>query len=984
MATRKTNKIDGPMTSLPIYYNNVRSITNKRNICMKIELSPYKVLCLTETWMEEGIFSSVYFPDIFEVYRCDRKIQNGRRAGGVAILIHHTLRSKQINWDDTTVIETNSEFLAVELSIKPKPLVIYLCYMNTFSLEVALRHHKRIEWIVEKYRAHIIMVIGDFNLYDIVWSTDVDDENVYLPKLPHQTNDASSQNRSMYHTSALEFLDKMLTLPMFQLSNIQNRYTNVLDLVFVNETSEFRIREDSNTIVERDQQDPSHKPYEINVDYSAESSCNVEVKTIYCYKRGNYERLCAQLEAINFQHEFNMRDVDSAYEFFIRTVKDLVDRNVPTIRIKKYSNKPKWWTSELQHLKNRRDKLFKRKSDAASTLEYEQALNEFNELNDRLYQNHINRIQENIKSDPAEFWKFARINGGNDKYPSRMNYGDKTGLSTSEIVNLFAEYFESIYVRDEEPWEFEDIYTEMNNAVDVQVSLFDIDKAISKLKNNSGAGPDGLKPIVVKICSSAMVWPIWLLYRKSFEEGKIAKGMKMSRVVPVYKRKGDKSNVKNYRVVAIQPVVTKIHEVAVKSKLDLIIQPRISDAQHGFRCKRSVVTNLLNLSIVAYEAIEKHCQLDLCYGDFKTAFDKVWIRRLMMKFATFCVGKKTGMWLCEYFTGRTNYVQISGAISGVYESPSGVPPGSSLGPSAFTVFINDIVEYIRHVKPLLFADDIKLAAMIRDQSDVILMQRDVDNMRRWCDENRLYFNPEKCFVLSIYRDNVTFIDNTYTLGDHVIERKYDGTDLGLSVDRWFHLGQHIELMTRKCRQIVGCIKHYSNGNFTMETQRILYVAYVRSRLEFASTIWNPSSDVYKDDIESIQKQFVIHLLESRRNAISYRLAPYDDRCKQVKLQNLELRRKVIDAMLAYDIFKNNITDELISSKFVHEESEYDLRRSTLRLLKEPRYDTNYLSKQPIARLIRLVNEFKHIIRDCDNRIEFKMRVMDEIGLTDED
>lgn len=299
-------------SSLPIYYNNVRSITNKLNICMKIELSPYKVLCFTETFLDSSISSSVYFPSKFEVYRCDRKIQSGRRAGGVAILVHHSLISRPITFCDTTVDDENSEFLAVEICIKPQPLIIYLCYMSTFKLDTALRHQQRIESIVEKYRTHKIMVLGDFNLYDIIWTSDDEDETVFLPHLPHAAFDTNRQNRSTYHTDALHFLDKMLSLTLSQISDIGNSSSNVLDLVFVNAPGEIRMCEDKNSIVEKLQQDRSHTPYEINVDYSKKSSCNVELQTIFCYARGNYNRLCAQLESINFQHEFEMRDADSA------------------------------------------------------------------------------------------------------------------------------------------------------------------------------------------------------------------------------------------------------------------------------------------------------------------------------------------------------------------------------------------------------------------------------------------------------------------------------------------------------------------------------------------------------------------------------------------------------------------------------------------------------------------------------------------------
>lgn len=48
------------LSSLPTYYNNVRSITNKRNISIKIEMSVYKVLCFTETWLEQLILSEQF------------------------------------------------------------------------------------------------------------------------------------------------------------------------------------------------------------------------------------------------------------------------------------------------------------------------------------------------------------------------------------------------------------------------------------------------------------------------------------------------------------------------------------------------------------------------------------------------------------------------------------------------------------------------------------------------------------------------------------------------------------------------------------------------------------------------------------------------------------------------------------------------------------------------------------------------------------
>lgn len=114
----------------------------------------------------------------------------------------------------------------------------------------------------------------------------------------------------------------------------------------------------------------------------------------------------------------------------------------------------------------------------------------------------------------------------------------------------------------------------------------------------------------------------------------------------------------NYCVIAITSVIMKIHEMAMKLKLNIIIDPQLSEAQHGFRQKRSVASNLLNLSISTHDAFKKGRQLDVFYGDFKTAFDHVWHRRLVEKIAHYNIGLKTAKWLYEFVTDRMNFVKI--------------------------------------------------------------------------------------------------------------------------------------------------------------------------------------------------------------------------------------------------------------------------------------------------------------------------------------
>lgn len=948
---------------LSMYYNNVRCITNKKNICMKIDLSPYKILCFIETWLTSQQSNSVYFPKQFNVFRCDRT-NSQRRSGGVALLVHVTLISRQIK-----LKPCECECLAIEIKLEPKPLLVYVLYMREFNLVIANQHHKHIEELTLNFPNHQVLVLGDFNIHSIGW--------IHNETSTHYTPiDIASHNTS-YHRNVAEFLSKMESLPLYQLSNMKNVASNVLDLVFVNELKNVKVCEDQNTIIEFSQQDKYHIPYEITIEYCKNRLIkqNERIEVFY-YTKGNYDRMCQQLDNINFAHEFNQMDVDSAFEHFQRIMNELLIKNVPKKSITLNSKRPKWWTRHWQRLKNRRDKMYKRRQKGGSTDEYTEALHRFNELNDKLFKSYIDNVQNNISSNPSEFWNFAKLRNKSSSYPNEMYYLDRNAASPQETVDLFADFFETIYDDKDEKWSFNDVFNQLPTSREINVTLFDIEAAINSIKWKSSIGPDEITPFIIKKCIDAIVWPIWLLFQKTFDSGRIPDKLKLSRVVPVHK-KGDKKDVQNYRVIAISSVILKIFEKAVKFKLNQIIEPQLSSAQHGFREKRSVSTNLMNLSIMAHETFARGTQIDIFYGDFKNAFDRVWHKRLIEKMARYNIGIVTAKWLCEFIIGRTSYVKIGNATSRTYVTMSGVPPGSVLGPSMFSIFIDDLEDVMEHTKLLLFADDVKLLKKISTIDDTIMLQNDINNLQKWSENNHLYLNNQKCAIFTASRRK-SHIKINYKIGDHLIERKEEIRDLGILLDQRLSFSHHIEQITAHARQMIGYIKSVSNGNFSIVTQKILYLAYVRSKLEFASVIWNPYQEIYKDDIESIQKQFVIYLLENRKRAESFRITPYVDRCKTLNIQPLELRRNIADILFAYDIHVFNINDEYLKSKFVRNQSVRALRN--FQCLEVQFYHTDYLKYQPISRLIKLINKYIQNIEQTNSREIFKKIILKELVL----
>ena len=102
----------------------------------------------------------------------------------------------------------------------------------------------------------------------------------------------------------------------------------------------------------------------------------------------------------------------------------------------------------------------------------------------------------------------------------------------------------------------------------------------------------------------------------------------------------------------------------------------------------------------------------------------------------------------------------------------------------------------------------------------------------------------------------------------------------------------------------------------------------------------------------------------------YRLAPYEERCKTLSLVTLSKRRTEIDSMMAYDLYNGRISDSNITRKLITSNHNSALRDN--RLLREILYLNDYGYNQPIARMIRQVNEFSEMM--TLNRSKFKIQV----------
>jgi len=364
-------------------------------------------------------------------------------------------------------------------------------------------------------------------------------------------------------------------------------------------------------------------------------------------------------------------------------------------------------------------------------------------------------------------------------------------------------------------------------------------------------------------------------------------------VSPIYK-KNDASEPLNYRPISLTCVSCKVMETVIRDELMQYFDKHglIANAQHGFRAKKSVSTQLLECQNSWFKTLCRGFALDVVYIDFAKAFDTVCHSKLLHKLAALGVSGRLLSWLQAFLSCRSQRVLVNDALSDSVEVTSSVVQGSVLGPTLFLAYVNDIVDCVKDlpVKMKLFADDVKLYATVDNATG---LQTALDNVSKWSEEWQLSIASSKCCVLGLGAKNP---EHMYQLAGDTISRQNTCRDLGVQLTSSNKSSEHCSIIAAKAIRRAGMILRA----FATNTPDILikaFTVFVRPLLECATPTWSPYLLKDIDAIERVQRYYTRRVFKRCRLPA----ASYPDRLKYFEMESLELRRIRSDLTMYFKI-----------------------------------------------------------------------------------
>ena len=873
--------------NLSVLQLNVRGLINKQEDLIRLinqgGKNKVNVVLLCETWLRKDTVNKVKIPG----YSIVNKIRQGKKGGGVSILIDNQLHYRE-RPDLTNPNSQNFESLCIELKTNSSSLIVLSGYRapNNSEVEFIKEYTELLVKIKKTGRKSIIGL----------------DHNLDLLKC-----DIHKKSQEFLELNIDSNLSPCITKP----TRITHQTATLIDNVFG--SLDLQQKCISNIIIE---------------DISDHLPCLCVFRDIHSTKKASkktlsrklnekkLEAIASALDNIDWHDLLNLKKCESQYSILHEQILQCFDKHAPLrpTNSKVEKCREPWLTTGIIKCIRKQKELY-RKSIRVDNLNVTtgnvKRYNEYKTVLQRV-KRHCKRayFQQkcvDLKNNTKKLWQLINnmVKQSDNKQnliPAMTINGIKeydSNRIANELGHFFAEIGSKLASKTATPkTKINDYIGKIQNN---EKSLYlyptnepEIRKLLRELPNKTSAGHDGISNISLKALGKSLGKPLQIVFNNSLKEGVVPNLMKLADVVPLYKSKAQDVPT-NYRPISLLITISKLLEKIVYKRTYGFLEKYhiLYKSQYGFRKHRSCEQAICELIGEVIKGKEQGMYTAAIFLDLSKAFDSLDHTILLQKLERYGIRGHTNKWFANYLKDRKLRVkcntEFETVYSDYYSTEFGTPQGSCLGPLLFLLFANDLYLNLDHCKCILFADDTTIYFTHRNKRYLEwCLQEDIKNINDWFKANKLTLNVDKsvCMIFNNNKKNKASL--SITIDGSTLPVVTTTKFLGIWLDVDLNWQTHLKNLRLKLLRNIHLLKKTKNL-LDIATKRCIYYAHIHSHIAYGIIVWgNMLSKCHLNKLQKLQNNCIKEILKRKININDYRLLKMLRISELIKLENIKL------------------------------------------------------------------------------------------------
>lgn len=306
------------------------------------------------------------------------------------------------------------------------------------------------------------------------------------------------------------------------------------------------------------------------------------------------------------------------------------------------------------------------------------------------------------------FFDLERRKGKAETIKVVKNENGEEVKSNEEILKEMKRYYEKLFTTEGVKDGKEKMLKQIKNKVgkkdkedcDKEISEEEIERAINELNKKKSPGIDGLGSEFYIVFKDVLISILKEVYDEIFKKGQMNLRMGMGLMKIIYKKKGEKTELKNYRPLTMLNTDLKILSKILANRLKEVM-PKIIGTNQAYGVKgRDIADVTISIKDTIRYMREKKTEGYVISLDFEKAFDRVEHEFLFGVLNSFGFGENFIKWVKILYNGAVSRIKCNGFLTECFKLTRSIRQGCPMSALLYSLVAEPLGLAMRQEKEI--------------------------------------------------------------------------------------------------------------------------------------------------------------------------------------------------------------------------------------------------------------------------------------------